>query len=86
LISGEVGEAKPGPEIFEIAMDSLGSSKDGTFYVGNAPGHDVLGAKNAGIVSVLVNRDGDPSGPEPDHEVKDLRELWDIIDEMEGRK
>lgn len=80
VISGEVGESKPEPEIFSLALESLGSSPDESFYVGNVAGLDVVGAKNAGLTSVLINRGGDPSSSEPDYEIKNLRELYDIVD------
>lgn len=82
-ISGEVDRAKPGADIFTIALESLGAGEERGFYVGDTPGLDVPGAKNAGLTAVFVNRNGGPCSFEPDYEIKDLRELLDIIDDME---
>lgn len=83
-ISGELGFSKPGPEIFEFALRDLDSSPKNSLYVGNSPDLDVAGARNAGLTSVLIVRGDDPSGPEPHYEIKDMRELYEIIDEVEG--
>lgn len=79
VVSGEVGKSKPDPEIFSLALEDLESSPDESYYVGDYPDQDVVGAKRAGLTSVLINREGDPPGPKPDHEIKDLRELYDIV-------
>lgn len=80
-ISGELGVSKPGKEIFQIALESLDSTPEETLYVGDLPGTDVLGARNAGVISVLVLRENESSiKHEPDYEIKDLRELQNILD------
>ncbi len=85
VISGEVGYSKPGKEIFRIALDSLDASAEESLYVGNVPEIDVVGARRAGLVSVLVNREGrsyEGSNPysEPDYEIGDMRDLYGIIE------
>lgn len=83
VISGEIGKSKPGREIFDFALKSLGLAPDEAVYVGDTPHHDVMGARNAGLVSILINRSDDPEGPEPDYEINDLRELYGIVGETE---
>lgn len=82
VVSGEVGKSKPNSEIFEIALNSLDSNANECIYVGDVPKSDVLGAKNAGLVSTLINRNGDPPDIKPDYEIKDLREIYGIIDRL----
>lgn len=82
FISGEIGKSKPGEEIFLLALDSLESTPDESLYVGNSLRLDVAGANNAGLTSVLISRDEDSVGSEPDYEIKDLKELYEIVDVM----
>jgi len=56
--SAEVGYEKPNPEIFHIAMRMAGSP-DRVWMIGDNIEADVLGARNAGIPSILV-REKDP--------------------------
>lgn len=84
VISGEIGWSKPGPEIFLRALEDLETRPEETLYVGDTPEMDIKGAHNAGLTSVLVIRDTDPPGPEPDYKIKDLRELYEIVEKING--
>jgi len=60
--SGKVGVEKPDPTIFDHALDALGVRPEQTWYVGDTPAFDVVGARRAGIHPILmdpfeVNRD-----------------------------
>lgn len=60
--SGAVGVEKPDPTIFDHALDALGVRPGDTWYVGDTPAFDVVGARRAGIHPILmdpfeVNRD-----------------------------
>jgi putative hydrolase of the HAD superfamily len=74
----EVGYEKPAAEIFAAAASVAGCAKDRMLFVGDGQHTDILGARNAGIEVVWINRprarllDGIPA---PDHEICDLREL-----------
>jgi FMN hydrolase / 5-amino-6-(5-phospho-D-ribitylamino)uracil phosphatase len=81
LVSEEVDIWKPDPRIFHHAME-LGQAKpEETVYIGDNPGHDVAGAQAAGVTSVWVNRRKAewPGGELPDHEIDDLRQLFEIF-------
>lgn len=80
VISGEVGVAKPNPEIFYCALSSVGSSSRRSFYVGDNSELDVIGARNAGLISILVRRDNNRPRVKPDYEIRDLKELYGIIE------
>ena len=58
LVSGVVGVSKPNPEIFRMALSESGSDPGETAHVGDIYEADVLGARNAGIMGVLLDRDG----------------------------
>lgn len=50
------GIGKPHPEIFQLALDRLGVSAEETIYIGDTYETDVVGARAAGIRSLLVDR------------------------------
>lgn len=83
-VSGEIAKSKPDGEVFRFVLDKLDSSPEESLYVGNVPELDVQGAKNAGLLSVLINR-GDECSPddifdyEPDYVIGDLKDLLEII-------
>ncbi len=58
VISGVVGYSKPHPEIFRIAMRQAGVQPNQTVHVGDLYESDVVGARNAGIEGVLIDREG----------------------------
>jgi putative hydrolase of the HAD superfamily len=53
--SGAVGVMKPDPRIFELALDALGVAAEATWYVGDIPGIDVVGARRAGLRPFLID-------------------------------
>jgi len=90
VISGEVGVAKPNPQIFHLALQALNSSPAESYYVGDVEQLDIMGAKNAGLTSILIRRDGAPPTVKPDYEIApptvkpdyeihDLRELYKLV-------
>jgi putative hydrolase of the HAD superfamily len=60
VVSSKVGYEKPNREIFEIAMKRLSVKPDRMIHIGNEL-NDVIGARNAGITPVLIDRKGDKS-------------------------
>lgn len=56
VVSEAVGLAKPDPEIFALAADEVRSPLAGAWMVGDSPGGDIRGARNAGIKSVWLHR------------------------------
>jgi putative hydrolase of the HAD superfamily len=58
VISGVVGVSKPNPEIFRIALSRSGAEPNEAIHVGDVYEADVLGARNAGIKGLLIDRDG----------------------------
>jgi HAD superfamily hydrolase (TIGR01509 family) len=55
LASGEVGIPKPEPTIFFAALDRLGATASEALYVGDNYWADVVGARRAGILPILVD-------------------------------
>lgn len=58
VISGEVGVAKPDPEIFRIGCAALGLPAAEVMYVGDRPDTDAAAATAAGMAGVWLNRTG----------------------------
>ena len=53
--SGAVGVMKPDPKIFQIALETIDVAPEGAWYVGDIPGIDVVGARNAGMRPFLLD-------------------------------
>ena len=58
VISGEVGVAKPDRAIFEHACTALGVDAGEAMHVGDNPRVDALGARDAGLHGVWLDRHG----------------------------
>jgi putative hydrolase of the HAD superfamily len=76
--SGEVGVMKPDPRIFEIALTALGVDAADSWYIGDMPVFDVVGARRAGLTPFLM----DPLGLHHDadyNRVASLAELAALV-------
>lgn len=56
VTSGEVGITKPQPGIFHMGLERAGVAPDEALYVGDQYQNDVVGARSAGLVPILVDR------------------------------
>lgn len=64
VLSSEVGVRKPEPEIFELALQRIGTLRSTTVFIGNDWNADVLGAQAAGLRTIYVDgRTDRPSTP-----------------------
>ncbi len=80
VISGEIGAGKPDVKPFQTALQKLGVDAAEAVMVGNSLARDILGARNADIRSVLINRsDNENVDVEPDEEISNLDELRDLL-------
>ncbi len=75
VISGVVGYSKPHPEIFRIALREAGVGPGEAVHIGDLYESDVVGARNAGIEGILVDRDGSHS-PDNCLRVRSLSEIY----------
>jgi putative hydrolase of the HAD superfamily len=74
--SAYAGCNKPHPGIFEQALVQMGVSADRALHVGDSYEHDVVGARNAGIEAVLLDREGAVG----DVDCPVIRDLWGVFD------
>lgn len=81
VISGEVGVAKPGAAIFDIAFDELGEpDKSTTLIVGDSLSSDMRGGIDYGIATCLYAPNGAPETDLPiTHRITDLAGIPDIV-------
>ena len=79
VVSAVSGVEKPDPRIFEEALEASGVERDRVVHVGNDPVTDIRGAAEAGIDTVLVDREGNVFAPEATFTIRDLGELPDVV-------
>ena len=56
VISEDVGVTKPDPKIFSIALDRIGARAHETVFIGDNWASDIVGAHNAGMAAVWLDR------------------------------
>ena len=86
LVSSEAARScKPDPGIFRYACDTAGCTPEEVVFVGDSLIHDVAGAHQLGMTTVLILDSGPGVGPEgeasiePHHTIERLGELLDIV-------
>ncbi|HOO56605.1 MAG TPA: HAD family hydrolase [bacterium] len=85
ITSEDTKSYKPRKEIFDHAFSLLGVKPDETVIVGDSIGSDILGAKNAGIKSIWINRYNrklSADMPQPDIALTDLSGLPEAIEKL----
>lgn len=77
VVSGEVQVKKPDRKIFEIALDRLRVEPGTSLYVGDHPGNDIQGARDAGLTTVWLEgfREWDVQEIQPHYTIRELKEL-----------
>lgn len=55
ITSEEAGVEKPDKQIFEVALEKMGSTAEESVMIGNKFSEDIMGALNIGISAILVN-------------------------------
>jgi len=76
------GVAKPDARIFHAAAGAVGVSPEHVLHIGDDPGLDVLGALNAGMQTVWLNRPGHAwiHESKPHLSVTSLKQLCDYME------
>ena len=82
VFAQDYGIQKPDPQLFEIAIGHAGCTKCQLLHVGDSFQNDIIGAKQAGVRSVWLNRQGTDNETEqqPDFEISSLRELTEVLE------
>ena len=85
VVSGDVGWRKPSPKIFERALNALRVAPSEAVFVGDAPYHDVQGAKKMGMKTVLVKKGSAEEGlnrEDTDRIIRKIEELPEVLLEL----
>jgi putative hydrolase of the HAD superfamily len=82
-ISGKLGVEKPDIRIFRMALQEAGVEASKAWHVGDSLKTDVQGARDAGMIPVLLDRSGRHADAECIR-IEDLRRLPEIIDGGSG--
>ncbi|MGI2327939.1 HAD family hydrolase [Planococcus sp. YIM B11945] len=84
VISGAFGKGKPDPAIFQHALSKSGLSAEEVLMVGDNLLTDIIGAQQAGIRSVWVNREhkAPHEAITPTFEIQHLNELFPILEQL----
>ena len=81
IYSSEVGYRKPDRRIFDLALNALGVMATDTMFVGDLLKTDIIGARRAGLQTVLKRPWGGLRGHRvADHVVGQISELLPILD------
>ncbi|CAI8046456.1 Phosphoserine phosphatase [Geodia barretti] len=82
VLAQDYGIRKPDPRLFEITIERAGCAKHQLLHVGDSFQNDIIGAKQAGVRSVWLNREGGNNETEqqPDFEISSLRELTEVLE------
>ena len=83
LSSERARSCKPAPGIFQQALASAGCAPDQALFVGDSLFHDVAGANELGMTSVLIwhsdEREPPSDGPKPHHVIRRFPELLELV-------
>ena len=82
FISERVGHNKPSKEFFDACFKDIGEiDRKETIIIGDSLTSDILGGKNAGILTCLYNPKGNAAREDikPDYEVKSLAEIPNLL-------
>lgn len=84
VLAQDYGIRKPDPRFFEIAIRLAGCTKCQFLHVGDSFQNDVMGAKQAGVKSIWLNRRRRDNGTEqrPDFEILSLSELTKVLEKF----
>lgn len=88
FISQEIGLQKPNRDFFDYVLSDIGKTdKEDVYIVGDSLSSDIQGGINAGIKTILFNRENKKiTDVVPDYEVKNYRELERLIGELSGKE
>lgn len=79
IVSAAVNLRKPDPAIFHLACSELGVLPSEAVYVGDNPGADIEGARDAGLKTVFIPSSIHPNCAAADATCENMRELPQII-------
>jgi putative hydrolase of the HAD superfamily len=88
VVSGDHGYRKPDSRLFQAALTELQVAPQDAIYIGNDRFRDILGARQAGMRTILFCPRGNPGGPpetEPDYILYQFADLPRAIEFFAAR-
>jgi putative hydrolase of the HAD superfamily len=82
LDSALVNVEKPDPRIFDLALQQLGLLAERCIYVGDTYDRDVVGARRAGLVPILI----DPFDVVAEQDVTRIKELGELVEILKDER
>ena len=79
VASEDLGFAKPAPQIFEAACEAMGASPSACLHVGDRLDADAIGACDAGLRGVWLDRHDEGLGPANVERISRLTELPALV-------
>lgn len=76
---------KPDPHCIHLCLEKLNIKPEQAVYVGNAD-EDILTARNAGVLDIIIDRNECPIELEPTVNITSLHELPDVISRLNKEK
>lgn len=76
LAAGTINAWKPDPEVFRHALDLMQAKPEQAIYVGDNYFADVVGARRAGMTSILI----DPEGLFPEADCPVVAQVSDVVE------
>ncbi|HTX44256.1 MAG TPA: HAD family hydrolase [Methanocella sp.] len=88
IVSAEFGYRKPDVRLFNECLRRLGAAANESVYIGNDTARDIRGAKEAGMVSILImtkygKKDKDVAAP--DYTIERIEDINRVLKELEKR-
>jgi HAD superfamily hydrolase (TIGR01549 family) len=77
IYSYKEGILKTNPKLFQIAVERLGLTAEEVLVIGDSIQTDIIGARNAGLTAVLIDR---MNKRDYTPKIRNLRELKDLIE------
>jgi len=82
VVAEEVGSYKPALDHWNEFFRRTGADRDRHVHVAASLFHDIGPANELGMLSVWINRLGEPAGPQPSRELTSLAGLAGVLDEL----
>ena len=79
VFSSEVGKRKPAPELYQAAVDAIGTPPGRTLFVGDRVREDYEGPRAAGMRAVVLTAHADEPPPDGIPFIRSLSELRSLI-------
>ena len=82
IVAGEIGSYKPAHTHWEVFYETTGADRRGHVHVAQSLFHDIEPANELGILSIWINRLGEPDDPRPTAILTGVSELADSLESL----